>query len=218
MKCTQCLRPILPVVALDIDGTLGDYHSHFLDFAENWLGVKKAWSMRYDGSVDLATFMGVTKDNYRMIKLAYRQGGMKRSMPVFPGAIELSYNLKRLGVELWITTTRPYLRLDNVDPDTREWLHRNRIQYDGLIYDADKYTKLIKLVGRERICGVLEDLPHLFDQAQQEGLRPIMRLSRFNRKTRRLPGVLTLPEASVVLTRQVREWKEANIAVGTPRH
>ena len=37
MLCTSCSAVIRPVVAFDLDGSLGDYHNHFLNFAEGYL-------------------------------------------------------------------------------------------------------------------------------------------------------------------------------------
>src|SRR3982751_2258029 len=131
MLCSQCSKPINPVVAIDIDGTLGDYHGHFWKFARTWLGVPlddptdvyrggdpySQWFCDTYG-VDVATF--------RTIKLAYRQGGMKRSMPVNEHAQGMMYSLAKMA-EVWVTTTRPHDRYDRIDPDTVEWLRRNDI-------------------------------------------------------------------------------------------
>lgn len=154
-----------PIVALDIDGTLGDYHSHFLWFAERYLGKPMPDPATINPGLRLSKFMGVTQRAYRECKLAYRQGGMKRWMPCYDGASELTTALRRAGAEVWICTTRPYLRLDNIDPDTREWLRRNGIKYDGMLYGDDKYRELKRQVGF-RVAGVLEDLPELWTEAR----------------------------------------------------
>lgn len=211
MRCTDCNQPVKPVVAFDIDGTCGDYHGHFLKFAAHWLGDDSVqWKVPYDGSTDLATYLGVDKATYRMIKLAYRQGGMKRSMPVTAEAPSVINFLRESGVEVWITTTRPYLRLDNVDPDTRHWLKRHGILYDGLIYDELKYDRLVEIVGGERICGVVEDLPEQFDHAWELGLRPILLSSEYNKATPRDPSARNLKVAGQRLLDQVQEWREAH--------
>jgi hypothetical protein len=114
----------------------------------------------------LHKFMGVTLRSYRECKLAYRQGGLKRFMPCYPGASELSRSIRQKGAEVWICTTRPYLRLDSIDPDTREWLRRNKIQYDSILYGDDKYRELKRQAGF-RVAGVLEDLPELYLEAQK---------------------------------------------------
>jgi hypothetical protein len=166
VQCTECSAKIKPVVALDIDGTLGDYHGHFLQFAEGYLGhsLRKDWCGR---PANWEEYLGLDRRTYRDIKLAYRQGGMKRTMPVYEGAHLLSTTLKQKGAEVWITTTRPYNRLDSVDPDTQEWLHRHGINYDHLLYDEDKYLNLAGIIDPTRVVMVLDDLPEQCAVAQE---------------------------------------------------
>lgn len=162
-----------PVVALDIDGTLGDYHGHFLRFAEGYVGREMPNPKEINPGLPLWRHMRVSRATYRAAKLAYRQGGQKRSMPAYPFASELTRNLRKAGAEVWICTTRPYLRLDNIDPDTREWLRRNRIQYDAVIFGESKYNELVRQVGLRRIVAVVDDLPEQITNAYQLGICPI---------------------------------------------
>lgn len=168
------------VAALDIDGTMGDYHGHFLRFASMWYGREMPDPSLNTGGVPLNEWMKTSKATYRQCKLAYRQGGMKRSMPVDPGASDLTHWLRRQGVEVWICTTRPYLRLDNIDPDTRHWLRRNKIQYDGVIYGENKYRQLVKNVGKDNIAFVFDDLPEMIMQARDLGLTRFIRSQPYN--------------------------------------
>lgn len=211
-----------PIVALDIDGTLGDYHSHFLWFAENYLGKPMPHPEEINPGLRLHKFMGVTLRAYREAKLAYRQGGIKRWMPCYDGASELTRALRRVGAEVWICTTRPYLRLDNIDPDTREWLRRNRIQYDAILYGDDKYRELKRQAGR-RVAAVLEDLPELWTEARR--LFPnafvALRDQPYNRGEESFPeprrflpwwtdSITNMWMAQEVLLIAVREWREEN--------
>lgn len=160
-----------PVIALDIDGSLGDYHGHFLRFARQWYGRDMPDPRDINPGLPLHKFMGTSKATYRQCKLAYRQGGMKRSMPAYTGASELTKFIRNdLKAEVWICTTRPYLRLDNIDPDTRHWLRRNKIQYDGVIWGPHKYRDLAKRVGVDRIVAVLDDEVALVHQAKEVGI------------------------------------------------
>lgn len=154
-----------PVVALDIDGTLGDYHGHFTRFAQEWTGRELPNPADINPGQPFWKHLGMSNTTYRQCKLAYRQGGLKRSMPVYEGAAELSRKIRRGGAQVWICTTRPYLRLDNIDPDTRHWLRRNGIQYDGVLFGHDKYRQLSKLVDPVDVVMVLDDLPELCDRA-----------------------------------------------------
>lgn len=214
MKCTQCSTIIKPIVAIDIDGTLGDYHSHFLRFAADYLGPPSTGLdlFAYDGTEMfkewfMKTFV-VDERTWRDIKLAYRQGAQKRSMPVYEDAQWLVNNLRWDSVEVWLTTTRPYLRLDGVDPDTRHWLDRHGIEYDGLLYDKDKYERLAELVDADRVVAVLDDLPEQYDAAKQQfGVDvPILRKQGFNSSIDREREAETLGEALGLIQEQLEVW------------
>lgn len=181
--CQNCSETVRPVIALDIDGTIGDYHRSLFLFAEGWLGIKKAeeWIDTYDGKIRLAEHMKISDEVYRRMKLAYRQGGMKRTMPVLEGAGAILEAIRASGAELWITTTRPYDKFDSTDPDTREWLMRNGINFQGLIFDDDKYKILCDTIDRRRIVAVVDDLAKNCDRASQLGLSAILRRTQFNR-------------------------------------
>lgn len=162
MKCTKCSEIVKPIVALDLDGTLGNYHAHFAAFASGYLqSPSLEIEEKYDGGEPYRDWFcetyGVDLTTFRQIKLAYRQGGLKRSMPVFEDAPGLTRDLRYFGIEVWITTTRPWERYDRVDPDTRFWLARNDIEFDGLIYDDGKYEVLSQTVDPDRVILVLDD-------------------------------------------------------------
>jgi hypothetical protein len=171
MKCTSCGTIVKPIVAVDIDGTLGNYHAHFEDFAEEYFDRVIRPGCLYRGGESMSAWaireLGITRAAYRDCKLAYRQGGLKRTMPLFDGAKGLCERIRAAGGELWLTTTRPYLRLDNVDPDTREWLRRKGIQYDHLLYDENKYQVLHdRLTDPDRVVAIVDDLVTNISEAQ----------------------------------------------------
>lgn len=179
-----------PVVALDIDGTLGDYHRNFLEFADRYFhsgcGSWSELATREDNpGLPLWEWMGISQRAYRDAKLAYRQGGWKRWMPVYEGASRLTHEIRSAGAEVWLCTTRPYLRLDNVDPDTREWLRRNDIAFDALIFDpleegVSKYAELHRQAG-DRVASVTDDLPEMILEAVRWSYIPILRDQPYNR-------------------------------------
>jgi hypothetical protein len=190
VKCTSCSEPVRPVVAIDIDGTLGDYHDHFLRFLEDYLGHSPIYPFqhnpKYGGDRPFREWVcehyTIDARTFRDAKLAYRQGAMKRTMSPYPHAQMLCVTV-RIWAELWITTTRPYLRLDNIDPDTREWLRRNGIEFDGLLYDEAKYERLAERVDPERVVAVVDDLPEMVEAAASRfgPAVPILRRTVWNR-------------------------------------
>jgi hypothetical protein len=210
---------ITPVVAVDIDGTLGDYHGHFLSFAASYLGDKaetvysflpelKMYRGNEKFSLYCQELFGIDLRTFREIKLAYRQGGLKRSMPMNPGAVGLFEMLHAYGVEVWLTTTRPYLRLDGVDPDTRFWLERHGIKYYGLIYDEDKYSVLADRIEKDRVVAILDDLPEQYDAAEVLFGRevPILVRNLYNTQIGRYNMALTLEGASERIESRLRVW------------
>lgn len=173
--------PFAMVVALDIDGTAGDYHSHFTKFAEAYVGKPMPPADQYTGGVPFHKHLGVSRSTYNTMKLAYRQGGMKRSMPPYEGIGDLTRYIRSRGVQVWICTTRPYMRLDNIDPDTRHWLRkRAHIQYDGILYGTHKYRDLVRAVGLDRVLVVYDDLPAQIEVAMGLGLDAALRTQPYN--------------------------------------
>lgn len=215
MKCTHCSREVTPVVAVDIDGTIARYHDHFLHFLD--LYFNRPMPRNWDGSGDWEDFLHITRPRYEDSKLAFRQGGFKRWMPEYAGGAEMIEDIRAAGAEIWITTTRPYLRLDSVDPDTREWLERNGIYYDHLLYHEDKYRQLCHLVGAGRVVAVIEDLPSQYRRAVDIfGSGAAILVNRVHNTAYRNSPILgsaepkfasTLKEARDMAVREVRHWK-----------
>jgi hypothetical protein len=186
------VHPLAPVVGIDIDGTLGDHHRHFVWFINRiyWphhnVPIEANWRDA-EGEFDKA--LGLEKEPYRAAKLAYRMGGLKRCMPIMKVDLhngghtavrsEIQY-IRSQGVQVWICTTRPWLSMTTMDPDTQYWLDDNVGEVDGLIYGEDKYLDLIDIVGKDRILGVVDDLPENITRAQELGLRTAMRIMPHN--------------------------------------
>lgn len=181
MRCEAChKRSVKPVVALDIDGTLAEYHMTFANMARLYWDLPQpvgAW----DGDGEFEDWLGLTKEQYREAKLAYRQGGNKRWLPAYPGVRELVESLRAAGAEIWVCTTRPWQRLDNIDPDTREWCRRNGVAYDGMLYGESKYEQLVEAVHPERVMGVVDDLADYLRQAEYVGL-PAFQVARMHNR------------------------------------
>ena len=209
MLCSKCSAVVHPIVAVDVDGTLGDWHYQFLRFASDYFG--KTFDIRmYDGTGSLAEAMGVSLEDYRTCKLAFRQSGMKRAMRAFPGAAELTQAIKRMGAELWITTTRPYLQVGNVDPDTREWLNRFNIDYDHLLYDDDKYAELAQQVEPKRVVAVVDDEPSMYDRALDVGFHPILLARIHNRRNHRPVTADNLATVAFMVGERIEHWRKRN--------
>lgn len=212
-----------PIVALDIDGTLGDYHRNFLEFADRYFSSNCGSWLEMADRVDnpglpLWEWMGISHRDYRDAKLAYRQGGWKRWMPVYEGAAELTRKIRAAGAEVWLCTTRPYLRLDNVDPDTREWLRRGEFEYDALLFDpaheedGTKYHELKRQAG-DRVAAVVDDLPEMIEAAYDAGLcrypgrGPILRDQPYNRHYENWRRSGSCEEIKIRVLNDINAWR-----------
>jgi phosphoglycolate phosphatase-like HAD superfamily hydrolase len=215
MQCSKCGEKVKPVVAVDIDGTLADYHGHFLRFMSSYTGdptgIFKASLEMYSGDEPFSDYCCHIFDcnltTYRQVKLAYRQGGMKRSMPIAHDTQHLMKKLNDWDVELWVTTTRPYLSLDTIVPDTLEWLERHGIAYDYMLFDEDKYQVLADRVDHDRVIVILDDLPEMYDAAAEHFSPevPILVRGQFNKGVER-PNVLLLRNCADEIYHRLSRW------------
>lgn len=196
MICSECSAVVRPIVAIDIDGTLGKYHEHFWQFASQYFDVRLKNS--FSGSGPFNEALGLSKEDYREAKLAYRQGGGKRTMPMFDDVGVLTKELSRLDCEVWLTTTRPYMRHDSTDPDTRFWLERHGIPYDHLLYDDHKYAKLADIVDKRRVVMIIDDLAEQINEARSHfgPLVPVL-VSRKSNESVQITGIDKMSMESV---------------------
>lgn len=184
------VHALAPILAVDIDGTMGKYHEHFRWFAELYTqrtmpGCSQDW--QWANTDDFHEVLGMELAEYRQIKLAYRQGGLKRFMPTIDDDLQYIQDLRGLGIQVWVATTRPWQRLDNIDPDTQFWLDRNLGRVDGLLYGEDKYDQLKEIAEfrGQKIIGVVDDLGANLDHAQELGMRTMVRTGPHNARWRK---------------------------------
>jgi len=214
--CSKCSAHLTPIVAVDIDGTLGNYHKHFVDFSMDYFQPPTNVNSVYGGEESFKKWwmreFNLGEKEWHDVKLAYRQGGMKRTMPIFPGASSMMARVRSAGPEVWVTTTRPYLSLDNIVPDTVEWLNRNSIEYDGILFDEDKYAQLVERVDRDRIVAILDDLPEMCLSADGVVGRhvAIMASTQYNRDCA-WPTTLDLRGAEYEILTRIREWYRIHV-------
>lgn len=137
-------------------------------------------------------------------------------MPVYEGAAELTRAIRKVGAEVWLCTTRPYLKMDTQAPNTMHWLRRNKIQYDHMLAGPHKYRDLVRNVNPNRIVLVADDLPEMVDQSLGRCLPSVLRDQPYNRHYK--PGpysapdwrgrVMDMAELEVLAINEIGKWKE----------
>lgn len=208
MLCSNCGGEAKPIWASDIDGTLSDYHDTFSHYCWKYWGVTHVIGYEpWDGTGEFEDYLQVTKAQYREAKLAFRQGGNKRWARIYPGARELAEAVHGAGGEFWVATTRPWQRLDNIDPDTRWWLDHQGIKVDGLLYGDHKYDLLTEAVDQDRIVGVLDDLPEQYRHAESLGLPAYLRINDHNVTAPLTMRRINLHQAAEIAHGLILEWR-----------
>lgn len=214
MLCSKCNERIRPVVVFDIDGVLGDYHGFFQDFAEGYLDQKFNESA-YDGSEphrDWYGRQGVSVEVFRTMKVAFRQGSYKRTMPPHRRVIQTVHKTKSKGAEIWLCTQRPYLSFDNIDHDTRAWLDRHGVPFDYMLYHEEKYDQLEQRVSKHRVVAIVDDTPEMYDEASRvfgEDI-PILYKGIYNRAVTRPTEAGGPNELWQQIRERIEHWERMN--------
>lgn len=220
MLCSNCSKSVAPVVAVDIDGTLAEYHMALARFAAEFLDTPTFLEgVPYRGDIPYAEWFTGTFDcdrtTFRQIKLAYRQGGMKRLQKPIIGGQTFVDSLRAEGAEVWLTTTRPHDRFDRVDPDTREWCRRHGINFDGLLYDGDKMERLADIVWPERVVAVVDDQVNVLQEAADlfGDATLVLAAGVHNSKSNWVGNRLTLGNALPVVLKRVYKWYNNKVEI-----
>ena len=160
---------------------MAKYHRAYRDFLIQY-DNRVPWETptTWTGLGEFRDVFGLTQKEHHERKVAFRAGGFKRWMAKFDSAVTMMQDLQEQPCEVWVTTTRPWMRMDNVDTDTMEWLRRWEIPYDRLLFDEDKYGRLTELVDPERIIMVLDDEAEQRDRCAELRLPFSLRRSEWN--------------------------------------
>jgi len=118
----------LPCALVDIDGVLAEYPGYYRRWAADH-------GMAWD-SEDLL--------ERERVKREYRMSGAKASASVVPGARELLVQLRASGIKVVLLTMRPYAEYYRIYPDTLEWLAKNDLQYDAILWAREKGLEALK--------------------------------------------------------------------------
>ena len=127
---------------LDIDGVLNDY-------PECWLNFLKARLSSDSRNTYVLKDLNRAKNNipyqvYKDLKWEYRESGYKEDIISTPNASKVTGNLRAMGYHICIITSRPVKQHPSLFKQTVNWLNKNNIRYDDLIFDEDKHISILK--------------------------------------------------------------------------
>ncbi|KAF5419511.1 MAG: 5' nucleotidase, deoxy (Pyrimidine), type C protein (NT5C) [Candidatus Methanocomedens sp.] len=142
------------IVISDIDGCLTDYPNVFLSY------VADNMNLSFNNIQDLKN--SISNKKYKSLKNLYRTSGVKKDLPIKPGAKETFEEFKRQNRTIWIVTTRP--KCEPVVSDTIHWLNKKGIIYDDIFFVDDKVS-FFKTIIKYGILIVIDDEEHVTDFA-----------------------------------------------------
>jgi len=143
------------VVGVDIDGVLAKYPEHFLDFVNRKMGTD--YSVESLTDYDIYEALDLPENVTKELKDKFRQSGEKRFIPVLNGAKKFLKDLKKNGYQIVLLSARPYKKYRRIFADTKEWLKKNNLVHDAILWDEDKCARLIKEFGTDKVKFFVED-------------------------------------------------------------
>ena len=128
---------------LDIDGVLNNYPECWLEFIRMKLLPKDSRTEYILGDLNRAKH-NIPYQEYKDLKWEYRESGYKETIPPNPDASRLTSDLRKLGYHIVIITSRPVKEHPSLFKQTINWLQKNKIEFDDLIFDEDKHIAVLK--------------------------------------------------------------------------
>lgn len=128
---------------LDIDGVLNDYPECWLNFLkQHWSEVTLSLPLQI---VNLhQAKQEIPFQIYKDLKWAYRESGYKENIEPNPMASTMTWHLRQQGYHIVIITSRPVKTHPSLFKQTINWLQKNDIKFDDLIFDEDKHISVLK--------------------------------------------------------------------------
>lgn len=167
------------IVAVDIDGVLADYPLSFVRFINKEMGTR--YDVKDVCTYDIYSDLGISKQTGLVLKDKYRQFGMKRYIPVIEGAKEFLESLKGAGYTVVLLTSRPYKEYYRIYADTMEWLKRNGLPYDYLIFNEKKEEYLLELVDNQNIAFFVDDVEAYSNKVSDLGIKAYLVTRPYNK-------------------------------------
>lgn len=107
---------------------------------------------------------GLTIAEQEGIKKDFRRRGGFRDLPAVKGAQDGLAELRRMGYQVAFITARPYRQHKRLYADTVEWLKKNRIEYELLLFRRDKAEALVDYIfPAQPICFVEDREKHALE-------------------------------------------------------
>jgi len=143
------------IAGIDIDGVLADYPHYFLKYVRKY--AKTDLKVEDLNDYNLYQELGLPIELTKQLKHDFRQSGQLANVPLISGAKEMLDGLKNNGYSVVLLSSRPYKQYKRIFADTKEWLNKNDLYHDVIIWGEDKCSKLIREFGKDNVEFFVED-------------------------------------------------------------
>lgn len=162
-----------PSVLVDIDNVLADYMAGFLVWAhtQGHIQTKNFHRLRLVRPAYLdAQTMDIDEGLYTMMKHEFRVSQQHRLLPLMPGAKEFMSEVRCLGVQIILLTSRPIHRYPNLYGDTLHWLKLRNLPYDFIWWAQDKGAEAVERLPANSIMFAVDDEYRFVEQLNSRGI------------------------------------------------
>lgn len=164
------------IIGLDLDGCIADYPRSYYNF----IYKKTKKRIKDNGSYDV--YKNVEKvfgeEKAKKLKREYRESGQKRFIKTINEPDKVTDKLKRKGYKIIILSARPYKEYPRIFADTLEWLKKNKIKYDAILFDEHKEEKIINKFPN--LNFMIEDNPNIALKIANKGYKVYLVNHKYN--------------------------------------
>lgn len=122
------------IAVLDLDDCLADSINYWV----SW--INKEFESQFKDLNQVKSFLSYS--SYKELKRQYRESGDKINIPVKDKAKEFTDKLKKKGYKIVILTRRPLYLHSCLFKLTENWLKKNKINYDIILFEEKKHLKI----------------------------------------------------------------------------
>jgi uncharacterized HAD superfamily protein len=163
-------------ICVDIDGVLCNLSSTWLEFLE---GVcSEGIDREVVDALDMSEFLLPDfKSAYSDLKRMFRESGIKANAIVHDGAGEFLRSLAG-KYQIVLVSARPVYTYRRMYADTIEWLEKNDLLFDALVFEENKREWVLKHQNKVLFC--IEDNPQQAESLANVGVKVCLVNHRYN--------------------------------------
>lgn len=167
----KSLREILKdknkkIAFIDIDGVIADWPKCFISFINR----------RYNKT--FSSLKEISNRDLIKYKLSYRTSGEKKNIPTNSFSSEFTAKLREKNYFVILLTSRPYKKVFRIYSDTIDWLKKNDVKYDAIIWNENKEDFVIRHFSEHNVDFVIDDDLENILKLANKGFRVVLKFNK----------------------------------------